>query len=54
MDHCQVMMGVERGVAIRAEIERATGVLCPCKQGIRCPLRPPEEENQVQPTTAAL
>lgn len=40
MQVCEVIYGCERGRAMVALLETATGQPCPCKQGIPCPLMP--------------
>lgn len=39
---CEVIFGRERGEELRAYLEEALGEPCPCSQGRRCPLAPPD------------
>lgn len=41
---CEVLFGTDRGRAVQELVEGATGQLCPCKQGLTCPLLVPEED----------
>lgn len=41
MDECQIVLGVEEGRRVRAQIEDLSGAPCPCIQGRRCPLLKP-------------
>jgi hypothetical protein len=43
MQVCETIYGRERGCAMMALIEEATGHPCPCKRDLPCPLMPRDE-----------
>lgn len=49
MQVCDVIYGCKRGAEISAFLEAATGLPCPCKRGIPCPLMPRDAEAVAPP-----
>lgn len=38
LNECQLLLGIDRGIAVRNLIRQTTGEPCPCEAGRPCPL----------------